>query len=59
LIDSTIEDAGASGQELGLQWAEWVSAILFNGLARYDRALASAQRAADEISDLQFSPYVD
>ena len=42
LIESTIRDAGTSGQELGVQWAEWVSAILFNGLARYDRALASA-----------------
>src|SRR3954463_15599212 len=57
LIESTIRDAGASGQELGVQWAEWVSAILFNGLARYDRALASAQRAADEPPQLQFSPW--
>ncbi len=57
LIESTIVDAGASGQELGVQWAEWVSAILFNGLARYDRALASAQRAADETPQLQFSPW--
>src|SRR3954462_4896904 len=56
-IESTIRDAGASGQELGVQWAEWVSAILFNGLARYDRALASAQRAADETPELQFSPW--
>ena len=57
LIESTIRDAGTSGQELGVQWAEWVSAILFNGLARYDRALASAQRAADERPQLQFSPW--
>jgi DNA-binding CsgD family transcriptional regulator len=57
LIESTIRDAGASGQILGVQWAEWVSAILFNGLARYDRALASAQRAADETPPLQFSPW--
>src|SRR5256885_10823786 len=57
MIESTIRDAGSSGQELGVQWAEWVSAILFNGLARYDRALASAQRAADEPSQLQFSPW--
>src|SRR4051794_13260616 len=57
LIESTIHDAGASGQELGVQWAEWVSAILFNGLARYDRALASAQRAADETPQVQFSPW--
>jgi DNA-binding CsgD family transcriptional regulator len=57
LIESTIRDAGTSGQELGVQWAEWVSAILFNGLGRYDRALASAQRAADETPDLQFAPW--
>ena len=47
LIESTIRDAGTGGQGLSVQWAEWASAILFNGLGRYDRALASAQRAAD------------
>ena len=57
LIESTIRDAGTSGQGLGVQWAEWVSAILFNGLGRYDRALAAAERAADETSQLQFSPW--
>ena len=57
LIESTIRDAGTSGQGLSVQWAEWVSAILFNGLGRYDRALASAERAADETSQLQFSPW--
>src|SRR3954466_12713689 len=57
LIESTIRDAGTGGQELGALWAEWASAILFNGLARYDRALASAQRAADEPPQLQFSPW--
>src|SRR6516165_1004048 len=47
LVESTIREAGVSGQGLGVQWAEWASAILFNGLGRYDRALASAQRAAE------------
>jgi DNA-binding NarL/FixJ family response regulator len=47
LIESTIRDAGTGGQGLSVQWAEWASAILFNGLGRYDRALASAQRAAE------------
>ena len=47
LIESTIRDAGTGGQGLSVQWAEWVSAILFNGLGRYDRALAWAQRAAE------------
>jgi DNA-binding NarL/FixJ family response regulator len=47
LIESTIRDAGTTGQGLSVQWAEWVSAILFNGLGRYDQALASAQRAGN------------
>ena len=34
-----------------------MSAILFNGLTRYDEALASAQLAADETPPLQFSPW--
>src|SRR5205085_4357328 len=55
--ESTIRDAGTSGQGLSVQWAEWASAILFNGLGRYDRALASAQRAAQETPQLQFSPW--
>ena len=57
LIESTIRDAGTGGQGLSVQWAEWVSAILFNGLGRYDRALASAQRAAEETPQLQVSPW--
>src|SRR5215213_8982990 len=57
LIESTIRGAETGGQGLGVQWAEWVSAILFNGLGRYDRALASAQRAAAETPRLQFSAW--
>jgi DNA-binding CsgD family transcriptional regulator len=57
MIESTIRDAGTGGQGLSVQWAEWTSAILFNGLGRYDRALASAQRAAEENLQLQHSPW--
>jgi DNA-binding NarL/FixJ family response regulator len=57
LIESTIRDAGTGGQGLSVQWAEWASAILFNGLGRYDRALASAQRAADETPQLHVTPW--
>src|SRR4051812_44607355 len=57
LIESTIRDARTGGQGLGVQWAEWVSAILFNGLGRYDEAVAAAQRAAEETPQLQFSPW--
>ena len=57
MIEATIRDAGTSGQGLSVQWAEWTSAILFNGLGDYDRALASAQRAAEETPQLQHSPW--
>jgi DNA-binding CsgD family transcriptional regulator len=57
LIESTIRDAGRSGQGLSVMWAEWVSGILFNGLGRYDRAVASARRAAGYTPQLQFSPW--
>src|SRR5256714_2504117 len=53
LIESTIRDAETGGQGLSVTWAEWVSAILFNGLGRYDRALAWAQRAAEQTPQLQ------
>src|SRR4029453_17343731 len=57
LIEATIRDAGTGGQGLSVQWAEWVSAILFNGLGRYDRALASAQRAAEGTPQLHVTPW--
>jgi DNA-binding NarL/FixJ family response regulator len=57
LIESTIRDAGTGGQGLSVQWAEWASAILFNGLGRYDQALASAQRAAEETPQLHVTPW--
>ena len=53
LIESTIRDAETGGQGLSIRWAEWTSAILFNGLGRYDEALASAERAAAETPQLQ------
>jgi DNA-binding NarL/FixJ family response regulator len=57
LIEATIRDAETAGQGLSVQWAEWVSAILFNGLGRYDRALAAAQRAAEETPHLHVTPW--
>jgi ATP/maltotriose-dependent transcriptional regulator MalT len=57
LIESTIREAETGGQGLSVTWAEWVSAILFNGLGRYDRALAWAQRAVEETPQLQHSAW--
>ena len=57
LIESTIREAATGGQGLSVQWAEWVSAILFNGLGRYDRAVSSAQRAAEETPRHHVTPW--
>jgi DNA-binding CsgD family transcriptional regulator len=57
LIESTIGEAAAGGQGIGVQFAHWVAAILFNGLARHDRALTAAQAATDEEFDLFLSAW--
>ena len=52
LIEAVIADARAAGQGHGIQAAHRVSAILYNGLGRYETALAEAQQAADEEPEL-------
>jgi DNA-binding CsgD family transcriptional regulator len=48
LIHTIITDAQAAGQHNGIRAAHRCSAILHNGLGRYELAQAEAQRAADE-----------
>jgi DNA-binding CsgD family transcriptional regulator len=48
LIDSVIADARAAGQDHGIRAALRCSALLHNGLGRYELAQAEAQQAADE-----------
>jgi len=48
LIDAVITDAQAAGQGHGIQAAHRNSAILYNGLGRYEEARAAAQQAAEE-----------
>ena len=57
LIESTIDQATAGGQGIGVQFAQWAAAILFNGVARYEDALAAAQEATNEEVDLFLSPW--
>ena len=49
---SVINDARATGQGVGIQWSQWVSAILDNGLGRYESALAEAQQASEQAPEL-------
>ena len=43
-----MRNASAAGQGLGIQVCQWVSAVLYNGLGRYEQALVEAQQASEE-----------
>jgi DNA-binding CsgD family transcriptional regulator/tetratricopeptide (TPR) repeat protein len=55
LIDTTIAAAEAGGQGIAVTLANWVAAILYNGLGRYGEALAAANRASDDTPGLYAS----
>jgi DNA-binding CsgD family transcriptional regulator/tetratricopeptide (TPR) repeat protein len=55
LIEAVITDSRAAGQGVGVQWSQWVSAILYNSLGRYEEARAEAQQAADQAPELNIS----
>jgi DNA-binding CsgD family transcriptional regulator len=57
LIQTSTEDFLARGEGMGLTLAQWATAYLHNGLARYDVALAAAERAAEDPQELWFSPW--
>ena len=46
LIEATTRDATLRGEGIGLSVAEWASAVLNNGLGRYQQAMATAERAS-------------
>jgi hypothetical protein len=56
LIQTNTEDFAAHGEGMGITLAQWATAYLHNGLARYDIALASAEQAAEDPHELWFSP---
>jgi DNA-binding CsgD family transcriptional regulator len=47
LIQSTVEQATAGGQGAFVTVARWVAAVLYNGLGRYEEALAAARQASE------------
>jgi DNA-binding CsgD family transcriptional regulator len=53
LIEASVKDATARGEGRALGLAEYATALLYNGLARYDAALAAARRAC-QYEDLGF-----
>lgn len=57
LIAATIGWAGADGQLMGVTSANWAAAVLYNGLSRYEQAMAAAQ-ASTKIAELWVSVWV-
>jgi len=47
LIQSIVEQATAAGQGVSVTVAHWVAAVLYNGLGRYEEALAAARQASE------------
>ena len=57
LIDASTRDVVARGEGLALAIAGWASAVLFNGLGRYEDALAAARQACGHPQELLFSTW--
>jgi DNA-binding CsgD family transcriptional regulator len=55
LIDATVAGAAVEGQGIAVTYAHWVGAILYNGLGRYEEALAAAGQASEDTPGLYVS----
>jgi ATP/maltotriose-dependent transcriptional regulator MalT len=57
LIDTMINDAAAGGEGLAVQFAHLTSAVLDNGLGRYERALEEARQASEMAPQLHVASW--
>jgi DNA-binding CsgD family transcriptional regulator len=57
LVDARMNDLVARGEGTALAIIPWVSALLYNGLGRYEEALAATRHAAAFHHDLLFSTW--
>ena len=58
LIEATIGEVTLRGEGIGITVTEWASAVLYNGLGRYDEALAAAEEGSqypDELGSASWS----
>jgi DNA-binding CsgD family transcriptional regulator len=58
LIQASRQEVERRGEGLWLIATEWASAVLFNGLGRYQDALAAAEQAAEDPHELGVSTWV-
>jgi DNA-binding CsgD family transcriptional regulator len=57
LIETTTRDFVARGEGMGVTLGEWARSMLYNGLARYEEALAAAEQALHYPRELWFSTW--
>jgi DNA-binding CsgD family transcriptional regulator len=57
LIEVMTKDARAAGQGVGIKWCQWVSAILYNGLGRHEKALPGARQASEQAPELHVAAW--
>jgi len=57
LIEATLEDVVRRREGLGLTFASWAQAVLYNGLGRYADALTSAERASERTRETGAPPW--
>jgi DNA-binding CsgD family transcriptional regulator/tetratricopeptide (TPR) repeat protein len=55
LIDETLREVASRGEGQGVAAAQWARAVLYNGLGRYEKALAAARLASEHPEGLAFS----
>jgi DNA-binding CsgD family transcriptional regulator len=58
LLEARRQEVAQRGEGLWLASTDWTSAVLFNGLGRYDEALAAAERAAEYPDELGLATWV-
>jgi tetratricopeptide (TPR) repeat protein len=54
LIEANVKEGVSRGEGLGVTVTQWARAVLYNGLGRYEDALAAAERASGHPEDLAF-----
>jgi tetratricopeptide (TPR) repeat protein len=57
LTEISTKDAARRGEGAGLTFLQWATAVLGNGLGRYEEALAAARQASEDPHELIFSTW--
>ena len=57
MIETGVKEMVARGEGMGLAIIRWASAVLYNGLGRYEEALVAAQQASAHPPELLFSTW--